>query len=250
MKSNLRNQVLYAHAFNLVATLYGVYYLTTGSLSWLIAPFVIVFIYGIGFQAGYHRLIAHRSYKTHPTIEKILTIIGMLCIVGSPIAWASMHRQHHRYPDTDKDPHNPVATGIIKSIFGLWNEVDIVPGCGAYDVAKNKFNLFLHNHYFKLLIGYALILFLIDYRIGIFFFSFPATLMIAGINICSLINHYGGYRNYDTKDNSYNNVWAAIIAFGTEGWHNNHHQRPSDWNVHDKWWEFDLTGMFIRLIKK
>lgn len=248
---NLHKKILLVHGVNLAITLFGLYYVfVTQEWMWLILSYSILFVYGVGFQAGYHRLLAHRSYKTSKVFEIVLTFIGVLCIIGSPIAWASMHRQHHRYPDGDKDPHNPKATGIIKSIFGLWKEVHIVASCGAYDLAKNKFNLFLHNHYFKVLFVYALVWYMIDPLLGVFAFSFPSTLIILGMNLCSLINHYGGYRNYDTKDNSYNNFYAALIAFFTEGWHNNHHAKPNDWNNQHKWWEFDLTGLFVRLIKK
>src|SRR5205085_10906322 len=37
--------------------------------------------------------------------------------------------------------------------------------------------------------------------------------------------HLWGYRNYDTPDDSRNNIWVAILAAG-EGWHNNHHADP------------------------
>ncbi|MGO9949987.1 MAG: hypothetical protein ACLPWG_24485, partial [Steroidobacteraceae bacterium] len=57
--------------------------------------------------------------------------------------------------------------------------------------------------------------------------------------------HMFGYRNYETNDNSRNNAWVAIITSG-EGWHNNHHADPSSASNQRRWWEIDLTYLFLR----
>jgi stearoyl-CoA desaturase (delta-9 desaturase) len=59
--------------------------------------------------------------------------------------------------------------------------------------------------------------------------------------------HRWGYRNYQTDDNSHNNVLVAIITNG-EGWHNNHHADPSSASNQHRWWELDLTYGFLRLL--
>jgi stearoyl-CoA desaturase (delta-9 desaturase) len=56
-----------------------------------------------------------------------------------------------------------------------------------------------------------------------------------------------GYRNYETTDNSRNNFLVAIITSG-EGWHNNHHADPQSANNGHRWWEVDLTYLFLRLL--
>ncbi len=57
-----------------------------------------------------------------------------------------------------------------------------------------------------------------------------------------------GYRNYETRDQSRNLWWVAIIAYG-EGWHNNHHALPRLAQHGHKWWEFDMTYMVIRFLR-
>jgi stearoyl-CoA desaturase (delta-9 desaturase) len=61
------------------------------------------------------------------------------------------------------------------------------------------------------------------------------------------ICHRWGYRNYQTPDDSRNNVLVGILASG-EGWHNNHHADPSSARHGHKWWELDLAWLSIRLL--
>jgi stearoyl-CoA desaturase (delta-9 desaturase) len=42
----------------------------------------------------------------------------------------------------------------------------------------------------------------------------------------SFSHRFGGYRNFDTGDDSRNNRVIALLLLG-EGWHNNHHRAPN-----------------------
>ena len=60
----------------------------------------------IGITYGYHRYFAHRSYASNSLVEIVLLYIGLLCGGRSALTWAGVHRMHHAYVDTDKDPHS------------------------------------------------------------------------------------------------------------------------------------------------
>ena len=60
--------------------------------------------------------------------------------------------------------------------------------------------------------------------------------------------HLWGYRNYDTRDESRNLWWVAVVSYG-EGWHNNHHAHPSNARAGHKWYEIDPTFWVIKLLK-
>lgn len=72
---------------------------------------------GLGVTAGAHRLWAHRSYKARLPLRLFLAagqcITGQNCIY----IWARDHRIHHKYSDTDADPHN-VRRGFFFSHVG------------------------------------------------------------------------------------------------------------------------------------
>jgi stearoyl-CoA desaturase (delta-9 desaturase) len=62
------------------------------------------------------------------------------------------------------------------------------------------------------------------------------------------IGHRAGYRNFETVDASTNILpWGILI--GGEELHNNHHAYPSSAKLSNKWWEFDIGWMYIRLME-
>ena len=60
--------------------------------------------------------------------------------------------------------------------------------------------------------------------------------------------HLWGTRRFDTRDDSRNSWWVALITFG-EGWPNNHHAHPASARHGLAWYEFDLSWMQIRALE-
>lgn len=59
-----------------------------------------------GITAGAHRLWSHRSYKAKWPLRLILMISQTLAFQNSIYEWVRDHRVHHKFTDTDADPHN------------------------------------------------------------------------------------------------------------------------------------------------
>lgn len=57
--------------------------------------------------------------------------------------------------------------------------------------------------------------------------------------------HKFGYQSYQSRDDSRNCWWVALLSFG-EGWHNNHHALPRSAQHGLSWWEFDMNWLAIR----
>jgi len=73
---------------------------------------------------------------------------------------------------------------------------------------------------------------------------------VAVLHATWLINsatHIWGYRSHDTRDDSTNLWWVAIVTYG-EGWHNNHHAFQTSARHGLRWWEIDMTYMAIRFL--
>jgi stearoyl-CoA desaturase (delta-9 desaturase) len=66
----------------------------------------------LGITAGAHRLWAHRSYEAHFLLRCFLAIIQLQSFQGSIRWWSEKHRVHHRFVDSELDPHS--------SRRGLW----------------------------------------------------------------------------------------------------------------------------------
>ncbi len=73
-----------------------------------------------------------------------------------------------------------------------------------------------------------------------------------GLHATWLVNsatHLWGKRRFETKDDSRNNWWVALLT-GGEGWHNNHHAHPVSARHGLTWYEFDINYYGIWLLSK
>lgn len=240
------------NGFNFVFGSAAIASLFTSSVSgdwlwWTLGVYLLLSVFGN--SVGFHRYIAHRSYETYKPIRWFLLYVGSLMCLGSPVTWTMVHRTHHKYPDVEGDPHSPVLMGFKRAWLGLDWPLDKCSPRIIRDLTREDDVRFFHKHYFKVVYGTAFLLAAIDWRLFLFAWALPTMAMWFIFRFASAWCHTAGYRNYDVKDASRNSM---LIAWGFvgEGWHNNHHERPNDWNNWDKWWEFDLPAVIIRLIKK
>ncbi|MFN0119289.1 MAG: fatty acid desaturase, partial [Blastocatellia bacterium] len=60
--------------------------------------------------------------------------------------------------------------------------------------------------------------------------------------------HLWGSRRFETKDDSRNLWWVALVAHG-EGWHNNHHAYPAAARHGLEWYEIDVNWYGIRFLQ-
>ena len=58
-----------------------------------------------------------------------------------------------------------------------------------------------------------------------------------------------GYQTYDSRDDSRNCWWVALLSFG-EGWHNNHHAVSRSARYGLAWWELDMNYLALRASAK
>ena len=74
---------------------------------------------------------------------------------------------------------------------------------------------------------------------------FLGQLNIASVNT---LTHLWGAQPYPSRDHSRNSALLALVTYG-EGWHNNHHAFPSSALHGLEWWQLDVNGLVIRLLK-
>lgn len=60
----------------------------------------------MGVTAGAHRLWAHRTYKATLPLRIVLMILQSAMLQNDIYEWVRDHRVHHKFTDTDADPHN------------------------------------------------------------------------------------------------------------------------------------------------
>ena len=208
----------------------------------------------------YHRGLTHRSIEMSPGLERWLALTGNWLTGIDPKAWACMHRLHHLHSDTVEDPHSPVHYGVLGVMKGQLRSYEKIlkglkRGNPEYEavVADIKFDINVLNRKKLWMLPYLLhiglsvsLSFLFGSAwVGVAYFFGIMSHPIQGWMVNS-IAHHTGYRNFDSADNSKNNLFVAFFVFG-EGYQNNHHSRPFSANFAVKPWEID-TGYGMCLL--
>lgn len=256
MKNILSSSTVGAQLFFLISVLGTVVslFLYDLNLTTLLIVLLGYFLYGcLGIVVTYHRLLTHRSYTTYPILIKIFSVLGCLGGTGSPLAWVAIHINHHLKSDKPEDPHSPLYKGWKIFLLDYVDDVNADTKWRMRKLVTDKFQQFLHRYYFAINTVYSGMLFLLGgFYLMIFFHWAPAAITGIMSNMVNYAGHkpswLGGYRSYNLNDQSTNNWIWAIPSWG-ESWHNNHHRFPKDYTFKKQWWEFDIAGIIIKLIK-
>ena len=64
-------------------------------------------LHQLGGAIGYHKVFSHRAFIPKRWFVYLATFICTVCFIGDPLTYAVLHRIHHKYADSDLDPHSP-----------------------------------------------------------------------------------------------------------------------------------------------
>ena len=233
----------------LVLGIIPVYYLFLTLIGWML-------IAGLGVAVGYHRIFSHNTHPDLPTWkENIILFFGALSGQGSSLTWTAIHRgYHHRHTDTEKDLHSPVH-GLYHAFFGWATRItENNPGFSlkyAGNLLRKPNHLWFHNNQMRILWGVPILVALINWQVSLMLICLPVCLSLLQDNLVNVFGHTKGimgYRNFEIKDNSYNNMFFGYLGWG-QGWHNNHHYDPAAFDFGVKWWEYDPCKLFLPFLK-
>jgi stearoyl-CoA desaturase (Delta-9 desaturase) len=226
---------------------------------------------GVGITIGYHRLLTHRAFRTHPRAEQALAVLGSMALQGSVLDWVADHRKHHAHTDREGDPHSPHVghgDGVTGVLRGLWHAHVgwLFRSQGAADWKRYAPDLFEDpamraiNRRFDLLAVASLVLpFLLGLAITGTWAGALTALLWGGLIRVFLLHHvtwsinsvchFMGRRRFDVDDESRNVFWLALPSLG-EAWHHNHHAFPRSAFHGLRWWELDPSGWLIRAARR
>ncbi|XP_011303348.1 stearoyl-CoA desaturase 5 [Fopius arisanus] len=208
---------------------------------WII---VMVHLSAVGVTGGVHRLWSHRSYKAKLPLQIILALLYASAGLNRIYDWVRDHRIHHKYSDTDADPHNS-SRGLWFSHVGwlmMKKHPEVVRKGRAVDMSDIETNpviTFVDRHFtlFKIIFSLIIPVFIPVYLfnqnlkatiIAIFFIK--NTILLNGIWSINSIAHNFGYQPYDKSIKPSDNFMVGLVSFG-EGWHNYHHVFPWDYRA-------------------
>ncbi len=228
---------------------------------------VLYLLSALGVTVGFHRLLTHRAFQTHPWLRCTLAALGSLSVQGPVIDWVADHRKHHTFTDEDGDPHSPHAgagAGLGGMLHGLWHaHVGWLFSTHGQASSKRFAPDLLEdptmrriNRSFPLL---ALASLLAPFVLGL---ALSGGSLVAGLSALlwgglvriflvhhvtwsiNSICHFFGRRRFATDDHSTNVFWLALPSLG-EAWHHNHHAFPRSAFHGLRWYELDPSGWLI-----
>ena len=223
--------------------------------SWsALAAAAVLWVLGqnVGIAMSYHRQLTHRGFLTPKWVEYAMAVCATLALQGGPIYWVSVHRLHHQLTDREGDPHSPrdgkwwshmgwILYGTLRNRNTLLNRY-------APDLARDRFYVWLSRYHWVPVTLVSIGLFLIGGWPWLLWGTFFRVTL--GLHVTWLVNsatHIWGSRRFDTRDDSRNNWWVALLT-GGEGWHNNHHAHPVSASHGMAWYEVDINYWGIRLL--
>jgi stearoyl-CoA desaturase (delta-9 desaturase) len=232
----------------MTATVAGAFLVSFSFHMVMLALFMFYFYNVCGISMMFHRYWTHKSFEfRYDWMKWAFTIVACLVGKGSPIAWVYVHRLHHAHTDTAKDPHSPHFGGLRIMGFKSIN-LETMKVFMVRDLL-NKQQKFFNDWYVALILGWALLLLVINPSLLYFAWVLPVCVLQISQDIFNYVAHVNGYRNYESNDKSTNSpiLWPLILG---EAWHNNHHAYPKNAKFGHKWWEFDPVFYLIRAIQK
>jgi stearoyl-CoA desaturase (delta-9 desaturase) len=202
-----------------------------------------------------HRSQAHRGVEFHPVIAHAMRFWLWMTTGMTTKAWVAVHRKHHQNTDQEGDPHSPHVFGIWRLLFGGWSlyheaskdpAMVIKYGIGTPRDRIETFYTRYHQWGLVVMLAINVILFgawgFVIWVVQMLWIPFWAAGVINGLA------HWWGYRNGETRDHS-RNIFPWGILVGGEELHNNHHLDAASPKLSNRWFEFDIGWMYIRLLQ-
>lgn len=209
-----------------------------------------------------HRYSSHKMFNMNSFWEKFFYLL-LLVSQGSsflnPRAYAILHRMHHAYSDTVKDPHSP---HFFKDVFGmmiatknmylayLLHKIEPEPAFRGNYPEWPLVDRIGDSWFWRLACAAFYIWFYVTFATQWWMFLLLPIHFLMGPLHGAIVNwcgHKYGYSNHDNDDHSKNSLPWDFLLMG-ELFQNNHHKKPNSPNFASKWWEFDPTYPVMKVL--
>ncbi|XP_055921657.1 acyl-CoA Delta-9 desaturase [Eupeodes corollae] len=249
-----------------MAFLYGlvVYDLRDLNLKTTIFAFFTGGLAGFGVTGGVHRLWTHKSFKANVPLRVILMACFSLSGQNTIYDWVRDHRVHHKFSETDADPHNSNRGFFFAHVGWLMmlKHPEVLRRGRQLDMSDVLSDPVVQFHQKHFILLKLLLCFLIPTMIPVYcwdekwycaFLTQCIFRYVCSLNFTWSVNsaaHMWGARPYDKRINPSENLCVSIVAMG-EGWHNYHHVFPWDYKAAELGkYSVNLTTFYLDMFAK
>lgn len=211
-----------------------------------------------------HRYGAHRMFTMSKGWERffhLLTFVSQGSSYLNPRGYAVLHREHHAFSDTERDPHSPhFHRNVVAMMAHTLNRYQAhshrtIEVESRFDLPApewptlDRFGRTWYSH--VMFMALYTIFYLAFAPHWAFFLLLPVHFLMGPIHgaIVNWCGHKYGYRNFDTTrdDKSRNTLVLDFVTMG-ELFQNNHHKFGMSPNFAARKFELDPTYPIIRLL--
>lgn len=208
------NKHIYAFLHVVYIALLPLWIMTT---EWqlLLAGYVIYWLLGDWIISLFlHKHGAHNLWTPPNWLKYILSFFGAAIMQGTALSWAAWHRTHHKYVDTEKDPHSPIYKSLFYIVFmNHYHSADYRLGV---DRARDSFYMWMNKYEGIIALAVPAILYMV-LPLQLFLSLWVAPVIILNIMSGYIINWVCH------KNNKANNIpWVWPFVF-SEAMHADHH---------------------------
>lgn len=232
----------------------------------VIAFFVAHWILCVFFQSFFqHRYAAHRMYTMGPRTEKVMHLLTYL-VQGtsylSPRGYAILHREHHAFSDTEKDPHSPwfhkdAMSMMLKTKhryddYAYYRRDPEPRFLGGYPEWKFVDQTLGQSWFMRIFWGAVYLSFYVAFATSPWLFLLLPVHFVMGPVHGAIVNwcgHKYGYRNFNDADKSRNTLPVDLLTMG-ELFQNNHHKFGMSPNFAARKWELDPTWQVMKVLAR
>ncbi len=230
---------------------------------WHLIPYVLAwwFFGAMAITIYAHRGLSHNSIKIKwKWLEHLFCSLCILSNIGSPLAWAVVHRMHHVYLDDEKDPHSPHQIGFLRSLTHRWDvPFENIPLRFTRGLLRLETPKWYHNNSFFPFIFFTIFIWAVTvaygtsiygfgelgyYMINIFSYDGPAVWLqtwglefawagFAGVALGQWsMGITNAWQHSDKRGKGYirNVPWYLSFINWGEGSHDYHHSFPRDYS--------------------
>jgi len=197
------------------------------NFSWplVLLSIIMMYIFGCMSEISIHRFFTHRSFQTTPFKEKCLVAMATLIGQGAILSWVTVHRAHHAFEDTTKDPHSPKHIAKWRLVLGLFPRFDYKVNLVS-DLIRMKYRRYFqfeNNYYWFIHTMIWIIAGLISFNL-LFAIVSGSALWYLCTQLVNIVAHSDIGEKEFPNDVAINSKFLNYVTGA--GYHNNHHARP------------------------